>query len=271
MKLRNHLLLNVFLLLSVLVVLAPFIWMLTVSMSPSSDPFRRIAFLIPTSVSLDGYLQVFRQAPVARWFMNSVLLTSILTAGQLLLGVLAAYAFARYQFRGREALFFFVLCTMMIPPQAIMLPVYLVVNSFDWVNSYKGVIIPHIASAYAIFVLRQFFMAIPRELEEASRVDGCQSVQTLYHIYLRASVPTLFGVGLIQFVNNWNDYYWPFLILSDGMKMTLPVAIVHFRNDSYIEWVPTMAAATLSILPVIGIYVLAQRYFTESSLHSGIK
>lgn len=268
---KKHLLLHLFLLLSALVVIVPFIWMVTVSLSSGSDPFNRLALLIPTTVTLEGYLQVFKQAPVAQWFLNSVMLTSVLTAGQLALGVLAAYAFARYQFRGREPLFFFVLCTMMIPPQAIMLPVYLVVNSFDWVNSYKGVIIPHIASAYAIFVLRQYFMAIPRELEEASRVDGCHSLQTLYHIYLRASAPALVGVGLIQTVNNWNDYYWPFLILNDGMKMTLPVAIVHFRNDSYIEWVPTMAAATLSVLPVIAIYLLAQRYFTESALHSGIK
>lgn len=262
--------LHVLLILSVIVVLLPFIWMLTVSLSPISNP-DRWALLIPKSFSLEGYVQVFERAPILRWFGNSVLLAGTLTGGQLLIGIMAAYAFARYRFAGREVLFFFVLCTMMIPPQAIMLPVYLVVNSFDWVNSYKGVIIPHIASAYAIFVLRQFFMQIPRELEEASRVDGCHSLQTLYHIYVRASLPTLLGVGLIQFVNNWNDYYWPFLILNDPLKMTLPVAIAQFRNDSYIEWVPTMAAAAISVLPVILIYVFAQRYFTESSLQSGIK
>ncbi len=245
--------------------------MLSISLSSFSSVFERIAFLFPVQFSLEGYVQVFEQTPFFTWLRNSLIVSVLLTFGQLILGVMTAYAFARYQFFGREVVFFFVLCTMMIPPQAIMLPAYLVINFFDWINTYKGVIIPHLANGYAIFVLRQFFLQIPKELEESAQIDGCNDFQTLYHIYLRPSINVLIGVAVIQFVNNWNDYYWPLLVLMDQQKMTLPVAIVQFRNEAFVEWVPTMAAATMSILPVVIIYMFAQRYFTEGFLRSGIK
>lgn len=271
MNILSRFLLHSTLICSCFVILLPVFWMFSVAFSSTSNPFGRYLFFIPQAFSLEGFFQVFEKTPMVQWFFNSMLVSSLLTTGQLLLGILSAYAFARYEFKGKEPLFFFVLCTMMIPPQAIMLPTYLVVNSLDWINSYKGVIIPHIANAYAIFVLRQYFMMIPKELDEASTIDGCNSLQTLLHIYLRTSAPVLFGVSLILFVNNWNDYYWPLLILNDWMKLTLPVAIITFRSESLIEWVPTMAAATLSVLPAVIIYFFAQKYFTEGALRSGIK
>lgn len=266
-----RILIHLFLIASCCLILLPVVWMISVSFSPTSNPFGRHLLFIPQAFSLEGFVQVFMQTPIIQWFLNSMLVATVSTFGQLIIGVLAAYAFAKYSFKWKEPLFFFVLCTMMIPPQSIMLPTYLVVNSLDWINSFKGVIIPHLANAYAVFVLRQFFMMIPKELDEASTIDGCNSFQSLIHIYLRNSYPVLFGVGLILFVNNWNDYYWPLLILNDWESLTLPVAIITFRSESFIEWVPTMAAATLSVLPAVIIYIFAQKYFTEGALHSGIK
>lgn len=262
---------HAFLILSSAVVLAPVIWMVAIAFSSATHVFQRVLLLFPRSVSLAGFAEVFRETPFVRWGLNSIFVASVLTSGQLAIGVLAAYALARYRFRGREVVFFLVLCTMMVPPQAIMLPTFLVVNDLQWVNTYRGVIIPHLASGYVVFLLRQFFMQIPRELEEASTLDGCNSVQTLLLIYLRPSLAVLAGVGVIEFVSNWNDYYWPLLVLMSTNKMTLPLAVVNFRNDALVQWVPTMAAATLSILPAMTIYVLAQRHFTSGFMQSGIK
>ncbi len=263
--------LHLLLVLSALVVLMPFLWMLSISLSSYGSVFNRFLLVFPTEFSLDGYRQVLNQTPFLRWFMNSVFVSTTLTLGQLTLGVLAAYAFSRYEFPGREPLFFFVLCTMMIPPQAILLPSFMVVNAFEWVNTYKGVIVPHLANGYAIFVLRQFFLQVPNELDEASQIDGCHAFQTLYHVYLRSAIPALVSVGLIQLVRNWNDYYWALVVLMDSRKLTLPVGIVTFRDETLVQWVPTMAAATMSVIPVLIIYLLGQKYFVQSHTRSGIK
>lgn len=267
----NQLVIHLVLLISALIVLMPVIWMISVSLSSYGSVFVRRLLVFPTEVSLDGYRQVFAQTPYFRWFLNSVFISVTLTSGQLILGVFAAYAFSRYEFRWREPLFVFVLCTMMIPPQSIMLPLFMVVNELDWVNTYKGVIIPHLANGYAIFVLRQFFLTIPRELDESSQIDGCHALQTMYHVYIRSAVPALVSVGLIQLVRNWNDYYWALVVLMESRKLTLPLGIVSFRDESVIEWVPTMAAASMSIVPVLVIYVIGQKYFVQTHARTGIK
>ncbi len=264
-------LIHITLIASSVIILVPFLWMVSISFSSYGSVFDRFLLLFPTEYSLEGYRQVFTQTPYFRWFLNSAFVSTVLTSGQLILGVLAAYAFSRYEFKWREPLFFFVLCTMMIPPQAILLPTFMVVNFFDWINTYKGVIVPHLANGYAIFVLRQFFLTVPKELDEASQIDGCHAFQTLYHVYLRSAIPALVSVGLIQLVRNWNDYYWALVVLMDKEKLTLPVAIVNFRDEAMIQWVPTMAAATLSVIPVMLIYIIGQKYFVQSHSRSGIK
>ncbi|GAE31808.1 carbohydrate ABC transporter permease [Halalkalibacter hemicellulosilyticus] len=263
--------LHIILIMSAFLVLVPFLWMFSISISATSSAFQRFAFFIPSVFSLEGYAHVLHTTPFFLWLGNSVFVAILLTTGQVIIGVFAAYAFSNYQFKGSQLLFYFVLCTMMVPPQAIMLPTFLVVNELEWVNSFKGVIVPHLASGYAIFVLRQFFMQIPKDLVEAAVVDGAGHVKTLYHIYIRSSVSIVVGLFLILFVNNWNDYYWPLIILMDESKLTLPVAIIQFRSESFIEWVPTMAAATLTIIPVLILYMIGQRYFTEGFIQSGIK
>jgi len=203
--------------------------------------------------------------------MNSVFVSTVLTTTQLVFGVFAAYALSRYAFKGREFLFFFVLCTMMIPPQAVMLPAFMVVNSFNWVNTYWGLMIPQMAHGYVIFMLRQFFLQIPQELDEASQIDGCGSLKTLYHVYLVSALPALISVTLIQLVRNWNDYYWALVVISEQSKLTLPVGIVSFRDETMVRWSPTMACAAMSVVPVVVLYLFGQRYFLETNLNSGSK
>ncbi|MFP4152497.1 MAG: carbohydrate ABC transporter permease [Alkalispirochaeta sp.] len=254
-----------------LVVVLPFVWMVGISFSSSGEVLNRFLYVLPTSFSLEGYHEVFDLTPYARWFRNSVVVTTLLTTGQLVTGVLAAYAFARWRFPGREVLFFLVLCTMMIPPQAVMLPLFMVINRFEWINTYRGLIIPHLAHGYVIFMMRQFFLQVPRELDEASQIDGCSGVATLWHVYLSAARPALISVGLIQLVRNWNEYYWTLVVITEQIRLTLPVAIVSFRDETMVRWVPTMSSAAMSVLPIIVLYLVAQRFFHDSNLASGTK
>lgn len=259
------------LILSSFLVLLPFIWLASASFSGEGAILDRLLLLFPRSFSLQGYEEVFRTTPYSRWLLNSIFISTVLTTVQLALGIFAAYALSRFEFKGRELLFFFVLCTMMIPPQAVMLPAFMVINSFSLVNTYRGLMLPHMAHGYVIFMLRQFFLQIPKELDEASQIDGCNSLMTLYHVYLFSAVPAVVSVTLIQFVRNWNDYYWALIVLSDKLKLTLPVAIVSFRDEQLIRWAPTMASAFMSVIPVVILYLLGQRHFLESNLSSGTK
>jgi ABC-type glycerol-3-phosphate transport system permease component len=270
-KNRRSYVLHLLLLSLGIVTLLPIIWIIGISLSPPDAVLQRFAIFLPSAVQFSGYTEVFNQTPYVTWFRNSLLVTTLITFGQTLTGVLAAYGFSRWKFPGNSTLFFIVICTMMIPPQTIMLPLFMVINQFGWINRYEGLIIPHLAHGYVIFMLRQFFLQVPTELDEASRIDGCTSLQTLYHVYMTSSLPAIVSVILIQVVRNWNEYYWTLVVISERMKLTLPVAIVSFRDETLVQWVPTMASASLSILPIIVLYILSQKYFHQTHMTSGIK
>ncbi|GAB7388470.1 carbohydrate ABC transporter permease [Bacillaceae bacterium] len=262
---------HAFLLPFALVTLIPFLWMLSVSFKPADEVFSDGIWFFPKSISLAGFLQVFEQTPFLTWAFNSFLVASIQTAGQVVIAFFAAYAFACFRFPGRDILFYFVLATMMIPMQAILVPTYITVSLLDWINTFQGVIIPHLASGYAIFLMRQFFLGIPRELSEAAAIDGCGPLRTLWHVYVPAAIPAVAALSIILFVNHWNEYYWPLMVLTDKEKLTLPIALVHFQNEGIYEWVPTMAAATMSTIPVLILYLFTQKKFVEGFTHSGLK
>lgn len=250
--------------------LVPILWMLSTSFKDAGEVFSGHLFW-PDGFNLDGYMRVFREIPVARWAWNSAFTAGLQTMGQLAVGVAAAFAFAHYRFPGRDVLFFFVLMTMMIPPQVTMVPTYMIVNQLDWLNTYAGVIVPHVASGYAIFLLRQSFLTVPSELADASVIDGCRAFGTMWHVYLRVSGPVISALAVILFVGNWNDYHWPLLVLSEKSMQTFPVAFVQFRAEQALEWVPTMAVATLSMLPILALYLAAQKHFIEGFTNSGLK
>ncbi|WP_258000263.1 carbohydrate ABC transporter permease [Bacillus sp. Marseille-P3661] len=259
-----------FLILFTCIALLPIFWMISVSFKPSNEIYSNWWFL-PVPFSIEGYAQVFEHTPFLMWLTNSVLITSLQTLGQVVLAFFAAYVFSRFEFPGRDWLFYLVLATMIIPHQAMMVPTYITVNMFNWVNTLTGVIVPFLASGYAIFLLRQFFLGVPKSLAEAAEVDGCGPLRILWYIYLPASIPALTALSIILFVNNWNEFYWPLLILMDENKFTLPVALVQFQNEGVLETVPTMAVATLSTIPVLALYFMCQKKFVEGFTNTGLK
>ncbi|MEB3103706.1 carbohydrate ABC transporter permease [Ferviditalea candida] len=251
--------------------LFPFIWMASISVKPANEVFEGALGFLPKSISWDGYLQVFEQTPFFTWAYNSLFIAIVQTIGQVVIAFFAAYAFSRFKFPGRDLLFYFVLATMIIPVQAVMIPTFLTINMFGWINTFAGVIVPYLASGYAIFLMRQFFLSIPHELASAAAIDGCGELRILWHIYLPASMSAVAALSIILFVNHWNEFYWPLLVLTDEQKLTLPIALVHFQNEGVMEWVPTMAVSTLSTIPVLILFLFTQKKFVEGFANSGLK
>lgn len=261
---------HVVLLVLLIITMLPLAWMVITSFKTEQGVFNDSMFWLD-GINLDGYARVFNELPILRWTVNSLTIAILQVTGQVFISVLAAYAFARFRFRYRDTLFFFVLMTMMIPQQVTMIPTYLMVNQMDWLNTFQGVIAPHLASGYAIFLLRQAFLAVPQALTDASEIDGCGALKTMWHVYIRISLPMISALAAILFVNVWNDYQWPLLVLTDEMIQPLPVALIQFRQGESLEFVPTMAAATLSMLPAIVLFLIAQRNFIEGFTTGGIK
>ncbi len=253
-------------------IIVPFWFMLNTSFKAPKEIFLTGYWFYPPKVTWENYADVIQGSLFLRWTVNSLFVGSVQTSGQLLIALLGAYAFVRYRFFGRSFLFFMVLSTMMIPPQAFMVPLYVIVNRLGWVNAYAGIIVPHLASGYAVFLLRQFFLSIPSELSEAAEIDGCNSLQILRYVYLPASGTVLTALAVILFVNSWNDYYWPLIVITRDHLRTIPLALVYFRGEEgLIMWGPTMAAATMATIPILVLYAMAQRRFMEGFAHTGIK
>lgn len=251
----------------------PLLWMVLSSFKLPSDIFESSLAFWPTEWSLQGYQTVFSSdIPFASWLRNGLFIAGAQTLGQIIVGVLAAYAFARYTFPGRNLLFYFVLATMIIPEQVLLVPRFLMVNQLDWTNTFEGVIIPNIASGFAIFFMRQFFMSVPRELAEAAELDGCREFGILRHVYLPQVYASIAALGVLSFVSAWNDYSWPLVVmLGDRDKLPLTVALNYFMTDFNPDFVASMAIATLTVIPVLLLYLVAQRQFVLGFAGSGLK
>jgi ABC-type glycerol-3-phosphate transport system permease component len=253
-------------------VVVPYLWMALLSLKPTGQLFSPEAWLDLRHLTAEGYAEVFRRAPFLRWAANSVVVSVLLTAGQVATSFLAAYAFARFAFRGREACFYFVLLTMMIPPQTLMVPSYVLLHQLGWINTFAGLIVPHLAWGFGIFMLRQFFLGVPRELAAAAALDGCGHLRTLWHVFLPLSRSALAALAVVAFVAAWNDYYWPLIVVTQDEMRTLPIGIPRFRGaEADVQWQATMAAATMSTLPVLVLYAFAQRHFLQGISRTGLK
>ena len=221
--------------------------------------------------TLQGYRDVFRQIPFARILGNTVFLAFTSTALQLSTAFITAYALTHWDYPGKDFIFGFVIIVMIVPSVALYIPNYITVSDLGMVKKFSGVIVPGVANAYGMFLMRQFFRKVPKSLIEACRIDGGGELRILWHIYLPMCLPAVLALFIILFVGNWNDYQWSYLILQDKALMTLPLAIVQFRNEGFIEWMPTAAACLLTIIPVLLLYLVMQRQIVDTFASSATK
>ena len=252
----------------------PFLWMLSTSLKEAQAIYTFPPKWIPDPVIVTSYLKVWKIVPFARFYLNSIFVALCVTVGQVMTSAFAAYAFSRLRFPGRDKLFFGYLATMMIPYSVILVPVYILMVSFRWIDTYKALIIPAMFTAYGTFMLRQFFMTIPRDLEDAARIDGCSLFGIFWKIILPLSKPALATLTMFTFMASWNNFMWPLLVTDSVEKKTLPVGLAYFQEVyqyTQPDWSLLMAGSLLAILPVIIVFIFTQRFFVEGIKLSGIK
>ena len=251
--------------------LIPMIWMIITSFQTLNETRHFPPILVPSSIQWQNYTEVLQRAPFARWFLNTLVVTVVVVAGNLLFCSLAGYAFARIKFFGREVVFILVLATLMIPFQVIMIPTFIIVRKLGLIDTLGALIVPNLAGAFGIFLLRQFFRSLPIELEEAARIDGASRLGVLFKIVLPLSGPVLATVAVITFLWTWNDFLWPLVTIYNPDNMTLQLGLTTFQGAHSTNTHLLMAANVMSVIPVLLLFFVAQRFFIRGIATSGLK
>jgi multiple sugar transport system permease protein len=264
----SRLALHLALILGGLLVLAPFIAMLLVSLFPK-EAFLQRSFNWE-QISLRNYVETFTVVPFARFYLNSLIVATCTTLLQIVTASLAAFAFARLRFRGRNAIFLVYLAALMIPFQVTMIPNFVLIRFLRWYNSYQALILPAAFSAFSTFLLRQYYRGIPMDLDEAARMDGASSWRIWWQIIMPLSGPVLATLAIFNFQTTWNDFLWPLVITNTDAMRTIPVGLSSFQGQYSTEWHLLMAGSVVALLPVLLIYILAQRWFVQGITLSGI-
>lgn len=250
----------------------PLVWMAMTALKTPDQIFSGSLNPLPYPPTLRNFLYVIHSLPFLHYTWNTFLVAFCVTGAKLATSVLAAYGFTQFQFRGREALFNVCLLTVFVPFAVTMMPNYLFVAGMGWLNTYFGAIVPNMADALGIFLMRQALRSVPASLVEAARLDGAGHWRILSRILLPAIRPSLVALGILFFINSWNEYFWPMLVLNEKTMYTLPVALQTFTNvEGGSDWGAMMAAATLTSLPPLVAYLVTQRYVVDSFVQSGIK
>lgn len=264
---------TIYILLSIgaIFMLLPFIWMISTSLKAPNEVMIVPPIWIPSELHWDNYKEAMEIAPFGRYFINSTIVTILSTIGELITTILAAYAFARINFYGRDVVFAVLLGTMMVPSEVLMIPNFVTLSELGWIDTYKALIIPWTASIFAIFLLRQFFLGIPIELSYAAKVDGCSEFKFLWRIMVPLAKPALITIALLKIIGSWNSFLWPLIMTNSTEMRTLPVGLTAFTTEAGTNYGLLMAASSMVILPMIIIFFLMQKYVVAGVARTGLK
>lgn len=254
-----------------LLMMFPFIWMVSTSFQSAGALLVPPPRLIPSPIETGNYAEVATAFPLARFLLNSVGVAIISTALQLITSAMAAYAFARLTFRGRDALFLLYIATLMVPLQVTILPLFVEMKYLGQVDSYAGLVLPSIASAFGTFLLRQAFLGLPRELEEAAFIDGAGHFAVFRRIVVPLALPALATFGIFAFMASWNSFLWPLVILNTPDLMTLPLGLSNLQGRYSTAWNLLMAGSTVAVVPILVVYLVGQKYVIRGVTLTGLK
>jgi multiple sugar transport system permease protein len=270
-KRTASILLHAGLILLALISFIPIFWMVSASfMKPGEASAVPLRFL-PAHPTFEHYIALTERMHIIRYFINSLVIASAVTALSLLFNSMAGYAFAKFRFPGRDKLFRLLLSGLVIPAQVTMLPLFLMLKSMGLVNTYAGAVIPGLASIFGIFLIRQFAGSIPDSLIEAARMDGAGDFKVYYAVILPLCRPILFTLALFTFMGTWNDFMWPLIIMTDNMNYTLPVAIANLKGEHLLDLELMMAGSVITILPVLVLFLMFQRHYVRGIMVGGVK
>ncbi len=250
------------------IMLAPFFVMLVVSLFPNTAFLSRSFPL--DQLTLENYFQTFRVIPFGRYMLNSGIVSVSVTVLQILISSLAAFAFARLRFRGREALFLLYLATLMIPAQVTLIPNFLIIKTLGWYDTFAALIVPALFSATSTFLLRQYYRGIPLDFDEAARMDGASSARIWWQVIVPLSGPVMAALAIFTFQGAWNDFLWPLVVTGSDNMRTIPVGLSYFVGQYSTAWNLLMAGSVIALLPVLMIYLLAQKTFVQGITLTGL-
>lgn len=270
-SLTNRVIAHFFLFLGALTMIFPFVWMLSTSLKGMGEVFVFPPTLFGEKLNWDNYLNISDRFPFGQFFFNSMKVTIIVVIAQLFTSSLAGYVFARLEFKYRDLLFGLYLATMMVPAQVTMIPNFILMRFYELVDTHAALILPGLVSAFGTFLMRQFFLTIPKALEDAAKIDGCTPFGIYWRIFLPLSKPALATLGVFIFMGVWNDFLSPLVFINSLEKMTLPLGLAAMQGMYSTDWPVLMAGTVLSLLPVIIIFLLAQDFFIRGATLSGLK
>ncbi|MBF2069486.1 carbohydrate ABC transporter permease [Fischerella thermalis] len=255
-----------------IVTLFPLFWLVSTALkSQTENIFQSPPQLFPSQPTFENFVSVWQSNPFGQYLFNSTLV-AVLTVGlNLLFCALAAYPLARLSFPGRDWIFIAIISTIMIPFQIVMIPLYILTVQLGLRNTYLGIIFPSLASAFGIFLLRQAFMSVPKEMEEAARMDGCSELGIWWHVMLPAVRPALVTLAIFVFIGSWSDFLWPLIVIQDESLYTLPLGVAKLAGTFSLDWRLVAAGSVISILPVMILFVFLQRYIVPTEAGSSVK
>nr|WP_318540041.1 carbohydrate ABC transporter permease [Terribacillus saccharophilus] len=257
--------------LGAILMLLPFVWMISTSLKAPNEVMAMPPVWIPSEWQFGNYSEASESAPFGTYFFNSIIVTVLTTIGELLTTILAAYAFSRINFYGKGIVFAVLLGTMMVPGEMLLIPNFVTVSNLGWIDSYEGLIVPWIASIFSIFLLRQYFFSVPQELSYAAKVDGCSDFKFLWYIMVPLAKPALITIALLKIIGSWNAFLWPLIVTNSQELRTLPVGLSAFTTEAGIKYELLMAASTMVILPMLLLFFVMQKYVISGVARSGLK
>jgi multiple sugar transport system permease protein len=259
------------LIVGALVMITPFLWSISTSLKLPAQVFSWPPVFIPNPPHFDSYREILTGVNFGLFTWNTFKLATIVALGQVAVCSLSGYAFAKLRFPGKDLIFIGYLATMMVPGAVTMIPNFILMRTLGWVDSHTSLIVPGLASAYGTFLMRQFFLTFPRELEDAAKLDGCSPLSFFWHIILPNSRPIVATLGVMAFQGTWNDFLWPLIMLNSERNRTLQIGLSYFQNEHYAQWGLLMAGSVITVLPLIVLFFFAQRQFIQSIKLTGLK
>lgn len=253
-----------------LMTILPFVYMLSTALKPESEIFSTASSLVGSKLAWENFAKAWSYIPFDYFFFNTIFVASSVTFLTVFTSSLAGYAFARLRFPGRDMLFYMYLGTLMIPGQVIIIPQFILMNYFGWIDTYQALIMPSAFTAFGTFLLRQFFMTVPFELEESARIDGCSRFGTYARIILPLSKPAMASLAVFSFVGQWNSFFWPLIIINTDKMKTLSVGLKMFQGVYGTEWHLMMAGSAIVIIPTLIVFMFFQKYLTEGIALTGM-
>lgn len=271
MKKRKNLYVYFFLLAGIAIVLFPFFWMILSAFKSNADVYSYPPKWFPEKWNFDNFAKVFEMVPFGLYYLNNIIVTVLVTAGQVFISILAAFALARLNFPFKKFIFSFFLTTMLMPFVITMIPTFLIISKLKWIDTYQGLVVPFLFSGFSIFFLTNFFKTFPNDLQDAAKIDGCGYFKILFSIILPNVRPAVSTISMFTFLGQWRSYLWPLIVTNTTKMRTLPIGLRYLVSEGGGEYQIMMAASLMAIVPVLIVYIFCEKQFIKSVAMTGLK